>query len=93
MVAEARRHCKKFCFPDSRVSHTHLPEMSERSVKLYVWLLLSARWEGSKRGWVEASFEDMATRNGCSTKTVQWALEELEKKPYMKFTEQPASTS
>jgi hypothetical protein len=61
----------------------HLPEMSERAVKLYVWLLLSARWEGSKRGWVEASFEDMAASNGCSTKTVQRALEELENKPYV----------
>jgi hypothetical protein len=61
----------------------HLPEMSERAVKLYVWLLLSARWEGFKRGWVEASFEDMAASNGCSTKTVQRALEELENKPYV----------
>ena len=61
----------------------HLCEMSDRAVKLYVWLLLRARFEGTKRGWVEASFGDMARELGWSSKTVQRAIRELAAKSYI----------
>jgi len=61
----------------------HLPGMSGNAVKLYLMLQFKACWFGVKRGWVEASFDDMARWCGWSTKTIQRNLEELETKPYI----------
>jgi hypothetical protein len=61
----------------------HLPGMSGNDVKLYLMLHFKACWFGPKRGWVEASFDDMARWCGWSTKTLQRAVEELEAKPYI----------
>lgn len=62
----------------------HLREMSGNAVKLYLFLHLNARWQpGPRRGWVEASFDDMAKALGWSQKTLQRTIEELEAKPYI----------
>src|SRR5882762_3902607 len=61
----------------------HLPGMSGNAVKLYLMLHFKACWFGPKRGWVEASFDDMARWCGWSTKTMQRIVEELEAKPYI----------
>lgn len=61
----------------------HLPEMSSNATKLFLWFILRAYWSGSKRGLVEASFDDMAQGNGWSLKTLQRTIEELEAKPYI----------
>jgi DNA-binding Lrp family transcriptional regulator len=61
----------------------HLCEMSDRGAKLYVWLLLKARFAPPKRGWVEASFGDIARELGWSSKTVQRAIQELAAKGYI----------
>jgi len=61
----------------------HWSAMSANARAFYVWLHLTAFWKGPKRGWVEASFDDMARANGWSTKTVQRTIEELEVKPYI----------
>ena len=63
----------------------HLPGMSGNGVKLYLMLQFKACWFGAKRGWVEASFDDMARWCGWSTKTLQRNLEELETKPYIEI--------
>jgi hypothetical protein len=48
-------------------------------------LQFKACWFGVKRGWVEASFDDMARWCGWSTKTLQRNLEDLETKPYIEI--------
>src|SRR5882762_8741927 len=61
----------------------HLPGMSGNAVKLYLMLHFKACWFAPKRGWVEASFDDMARWCGWSTKTLSRHVEELEAKPYI----------
>ena len=61
----------------------HWPEMSVNARSLYIWLHLKANFMEPKRGWVEASFDDMAHGNGWSLKTLQRTIEELEAKPYI----------
>lgn len=61
----------------------HLPDISANATKLYIWLHLTAFWEGQKRGLVEASFYDMARGNGWSLKKLQRAIDELEARPYI----------
>jgi hypothetical protein len=62
----------------------HWPAMSVNARAFYVWLHLTAIWrEGPKRGWVEASYDDMARANGWSVKTIQRTIDELEAKPYI----------
>ena len=61
----------------------HLPRMSDRATKLYLYLHLTCEWSGPARGSVNASFEDIAKGIGCSTKTVQRALEELEEELFV----------
>lgn len=61
----------------------HWPEMSVNARAFYVWLHLNAKWKGPKRGWVEASFDDMARGNCWSVKTVQRTIEELEALPFI----------
>jgi len=58
--------------------------MSSNAVKLYVWLHLSACFSGSKRGCVEASFDDIARALGWTSKTLQRTIEELERRPYVR---------
>jgi hypothetical protein len=57
--------------------------MSGNAVKLYLMLHFKACWFGPKRGWVEASFDDMARWCGWSTKTLSRTVEKLEAKPYI----------
>jgi|GEM_PF-2640716 hypothetical protein len=61
----------------------HWAEMSVNARAFYIWLHLTANWSGPKRGWVDASFEDMAGGNGWSVKTVQRTIEELEALPFI----------
>jgi hypothetical protein len=56
----------------------HLGSMSGNAVKLFDWLLLAADWKGPSRGWVEASFADVAKELRFSSKTLQRACDELE---------------
>jgi hypothetical protein len=61
----------------------HLQWMSGNAAKFYLMLHLKACWFGPKRGWVEASFDDMARWCGWSTKTLSRTVEELEVQPYI----------
>src|SRR6516165_538698 len=61
----------------------HLPELSSNAIKLYLYLHLTAYWQGPKRGWVEASFDDIARGLGWSQKTLQRTMEELEAIPFV----------
>lgn len=67
----------------------HWPEMSVNARSLYIWLHLKANFIEPKRGWVEASFDDMARGNGWSLKTLQRTIEELEAKPYIEIERAP----
>jgi hypothetical protein len=61
----------------------HLPVMSSNAVKLYLWFHLKAYWSGPRRGYVEASFDDMAHGNGWSYNMVRRTVEELIRKGYI----------
>jgi hypothetical protein len=59
--------------------------MSSNAVKLYLWLHLKAYFSGPNRGWVEASYGDIASGNGWDSKTLQRAVKELGRKPYIEI--------
>ena len=61
----------------------HLSKMSDRATKFYIYLHLKCHFRGPNRGWVESSFGDMARDLGCSGKSLQRAIWELEG-PYIK---------
>ena len=62
----------------------HLPDMSSNAVKLYLWLHFKAHWKpGPKRGWVEASYEDIMGSLAWTKSMVRRTVEELTQRGYI----------
>jgi hypothetical protein len=56
----------------------HLRRMPAESLKLYLWLHLSASWKGKHRGTVHTSYSDIADELDLSLSTIKRAMARLQ---------------